>query len=141
MKLSLLKQHKKALTNTEIIEVVSTIYGNDVNLDSVIITELRLLLCVAEHCGIDHCRGLGKIMNRRFSTYDFVGTKVQAKVKHHIMNCRMKSSTNSVWRLFPFQGRRLRESIFRERRPRPQILTSRSMKPLTLPFFAVELSV
>ena len=85
MKLSLLKQHKKALSNTEIIEVVSTIYGNDVNLESVIITELRLLLCVAEYCGIEHCRGLGKIMNHHFSTYDFVGTKVKSKIKHHII--------------------------------------------------------
>lgn len=85
MKLSLLKQHKKALSKTEIVEVVSTIYGNDVNLDSVIITELRLLLCVAEYCGIEHCRGLGKIMNRRFSTYDFVETKAPAGIKHHIV--------------------------------------------------------
>ena len=85
MKLSLLKQHKKALTNTEIIDVVSTIYGNDVNLDSVIITELRLLLCVAEYGGIEHCRGLGKIMNRHFSTYDFIGTKMPSKIKHHII--------------------------------------------------------
>lgn len=77
MKLSLLKQHKKALQDEEIQKVVSTIHGNDVNLDSVIITKLRLLLCVAEICGIEHCSGLGNIMNRCFTTYDFVGATVQ----------------------------------------------------------------
>lgn len=85
MKLMLFKQNKKTLSNTEIIEMVSTIYGNDVNLDSVIITELRLLLCVAEYCGIEQCRGLGNIMNRRFSTYDFVETKAKSEIKYHII--------------------------------------------------------
>ncbi len=85
MKLTLFKRNKKTLSNTEIIEMVSTIYGNDVNLDSVIITELRLLLCVAEYCGIEQCRGLGNIMNRRFSTYDFVETKAKSEIKYHII--------------------------------------------------------
>ena len=85
MKLTLFKRNKKTLSNTEIIEMVSTIYGNDVNLDSVIITELRLLLCIAEYCGIEQCRGLGNIMNRRFSTYDFVETKAKSEIKYHII--------------------------------------------------------
>lgn len=85
MKLMLLKRHKQVLSHAEIIEVVSTIYGNDVNRDSVIITKLRLLLGVAEFCGIEYCHGLGEVMNLRFTTYDFVGTKVQSKIKHHII--------------------------------------------------------
>lgn len=85
MKLTLFKQNKKTLSNTEIIEMVSTIYGNDVNLDSVIITELRLLLCVVEYCGIEQCRGLGNIMNSHFSTYDFVETKAKSEIKFHII--------------------------------------------------------
>lgn len=85
MKLSLLKQHKQALTSAEITETVSTIYGNDVNFDSVTITELRLLLCVAEFCGIEYCCGLGNIMNRCFTTYDFVENKTQTQIKHHII--------------------------------------------------------
>lgn len=85
MKLALLKQNKQVLSNTDITKIVSTIYGNDVNCDSVTITKLRLLLGVAEFCGIEYCYGLGKIMNRRFTTYDFVGTKVQKQIKHHII--------------------------------------------------------
>ncbi len=85
MKLTLLKQQKNVLTNTDVIKVVSTIYGNDVNLDSVIISELRLLLCVVEYCGIEYCRGLGKVLNGCFSTYDFVGTKVHSNIKYHIV--------------------------------------------------------
>lgn len=85
MKLTMLKHHKKSLSYNDVATSISTIYGNDVNLDSVIITELRLLLCVAEFCGIDYCRGLGKIMNRRFTTCDFIGTKMQPEIKYHII--------------------------------------------------------
>jgi len=85
MKLNLLKQHRKNLSNSEIKEIVSTIYGNDVNLDSVIITELRLLLCVAEACDIEQCYGLGNMMNHRFTTYDFVGKGMQSGIKFHII--------------------------------------------------------
>ena len=85
MKLSLLKQHKKTLFNKDVIETVSTIYGNDVNIDSVIISELRLLLCVTEYCGIEYCRGLGEILNDHFSTVDFVEIKDQPKIKYNII--------------------------------------------------------
>ncbi len=85
MKLKLFKQNKKMVTDTDVKNMVSTIYGNDVNLDSVIITEMRLLLCVVELCGAKFCRGLGNMMNRCFTTYDFVQEKLQTEVKFHII--------------------------------------------------------
>lgn len=101
MKLSLLKEHKQALSNAEIMKAVSTIYGNDVNFDSVIITELRLLLCVAEFCGIENCYGLGCIMNHRFTTYDFVETKMQTQIKYHIIVGNPPYVEDSKSGLFP----------------------------------------
>lgn len=85
MKLSLLKQHKLTVSVAAVKETVSTIYGNDVNIDSVIITELRLFLCVAEICGIEYCYGLGNIMNRRFTICDFIGETFQPNMKFHII--------------------------------------------------------
>ncbi len=84
MKLNLFKQHKKSMSDSDVKYIVSTIYGNDVNLDSVIITEMRLLLCVVELCGTKFCRGLGCMMNRRFTTYDFVEEK-QAEIKFDVI--------------------------------------------------------
>lgn len=85
MKFSLLKQHNKKVTSEEVKKVLSTIYGNDVNLDSVIITEMRLLLCVAEFCGIEHCIGLGNIMNHQFTTHDFITENYKLNAKFHII--------------------------------------------------------
>ena len=60
-------------TNRKGIEcVVRTFYGNDINIDSVVITKLRLFLCVAYRCGIEYCMGLPAILNCHFTTYDYV---------------------------------------------------------------------
>nr|WP_306449035.1 N-6 DNA methylase [Odoribacter splanchnicus] len=85
IKLAFLKQHKHTVSAADVKESISTLYGNDVNIDSVIITELRLLLCVAEICGIEQCYGLGNIMNRRFTIYDFVGEAIQPNMQFHII--------------------------------------------------------
>ena len=72
MKIHTLLKHKKTLSTTDVRKIVSTIHGNDVNRDSVIITELRILLCIVENCGTKHCVGLGEILKANFTTYDFV---------------------------------------------------------------------
>ncbi len=85
LKFELLQRNNKPTNKTVVREVVSTIYGNDVNVDSIIISELRLFLCVAEMYGADICDGLGKLMNRRFTAYDFVVETNQPKIKHNII--------------------------------------------------------
>lgn len=55
IKIDLLKKNTK-ISKRLIREVVSTIYGNDVNVESIIITELRLLLFIIESCGVDYCK-------------------------------------------------------------------------------------
>lgn len=60
IKIDLLKKKGK-LTRRLVREAVSTIYGNDVNVESIIITELRLMLFILESCGVDYCSGLGNM--------------------------------------------------------------------------------
>ena len=84
IKIDLLKKNAK-ITNRLIQEVVSTIYGNDVNVESIIIAELRLLLFIIESCGVDYCIGLGNVMNRRFTSFDFIADEVSFEDKYHIV--------------------------------------------------------
>lgn len=84
MKIDLLK-NKTNITKNLVRKVVSTIYGNDVNVESIIITELRLLLFIIETCGVDYCIGLGNIMNRRFTSFDFIADETSFEDKYHIV--------------------------------------------------------
>ena len=74
IKIDLLKKNTK-ISKRLIQEVVSTIYGNDVNVESIIITELRLLLFIIESCGVDYCTGLGNIMNAK-GNYDSIADEI-----------------------------------------------------------------
>ncbi len=84
MKIDLLKK-KTNITKRLVYDTVSTIYGNDVNVESIIITELRLLLFIIESCGVDYCSGLGNIMNRHFTSLDFIVDEASARDKYHIV--------------------------------------------------------
>lgn len=84
IKIDLLKR-KTNITRRLVHEVVSTIYGNDVNVESIIITELRLLLFIIESCGADYCCGLGKVMSRRFTSFDFIVDEGSFEEKYHIV--------------------------------------------------------
>ncbi len=84
MKINLLK-NRTNITNNLVRKAVSTIYGNDVNVESIIITELRLLLLIIETCGVAYCTGLGNIMNRRFTSFDFIADEAAFEDKYHIV--------------------------------------------------------
>lgn len=72
MKLDLLDVNIKNITAKHIKSVVATIYGNDVNIESTIISKIRLYLCVVHRYGIKHTRGLAETLNNNFYSYDFV---------------------------------------------------------------------
>lgn len=72
MKLDLLDVNIKNITAKHIKSVVATIYGNDVNIESTIISKIRLYLCVVHRYGINHTRGLAETLNNNFYSYDFV---------------------------------------------------------------------
>lgn len=84
MKINLLK-NKMNITKNIVRKAVSTIYGNDVNVESIIITELRLLLLIIETCGVDYCTGLGSIMDRCFTSFDFIADEAMFEDKYHIV--------------------------------------------------------
>lgn len=78
MKLDLLDANIKNITAKQVKAVISTIYGNDVNVESTIISKIRLYLCTVHRYGIKCTRGLVEILNSNFYSYDFV---MDAKTK------------------------------------------------------------
>ena len=72
IKFSLLEQHYKKISKKIVDKTISTIFGNDINSESIVITKLRILLCVLERYGVKYCVGLSKILKNQFFTYDYV---------------------------------------------------------------------
>ena len=52
--------------------VVTTVFGNDVNGDSILIAKLKLFLCVLKRYGAEYVSGLADIFNKNFCQCDFV---------------------------------------------------------------------
>lgn len=71
-KIALWKRNHPDAEKKDIESIVRTFYGNDINADSVIISKLRLFLCVAHRYGVEYCVDLPAILNRNFTTYDYV---------------------------------------------------------------------
>jgi hypothetical protein len=65
--------------------VVATIRGNDINLDSVTITKIRLLLCVLNRYGSARLRSLSAVLNGCFSCYDFIQRKPDGARRYDII--------------------------------------------------------
>lgn len=85
MKLDLLDLHHTDVTKGKIKKVVSTLKGNDLNPDSIIITKIRLLLCVLHRHGASKIKGLAEVMESCFASYDFVSTTPDENEKYDIV--------------------------------------------------------
>lgn len=85
MKLDLLDLHFENVTKNNIKKVVSTISGNDLNMDSITITKIRLFLCVLHRYGISKSSGLGKVLNEHFENYDFVIESPNQDIQYDII--------------------------------------------------------
>lgn len=72
MKLDLLNQHCQKVPVQAVQETVATIFGNDINEESIIIAKLRILLCILERYGVGFICGLSEIMRPHFFTYDYI---------------------------------------------------------------------
>lgn len=75
MKLDLLDLHHTKVSKGKIHKVIATIRGNDVNKDSIKLTKIRLLLCILHRYGLSKIRGLAKVMEPCFTSYDFVESR------------------------------------------------------------------
>lgn len=85
MKLDLLDLHHTEVTKGKIKKVITTLKGNDLNLDSIIITKIRLLLCILHRHGVAKIKGLSKIMEPCFKSYDFVSTNPNENKQYDII--------------------------------------------------------
>lgn len=74
MKLDLLESYHEVITKKKIEKVLSTLKGNDLNPDSIVLTKIRLLLFILHRYGASKIKGLAKIMETCFTSYDFVST-------------------------------------------------------------------
>lgn len=72
IKLDLLDLHKRHVSNANIINVMDTIYGNDINEESIIITKIRLYLYVLNRYGVERTIGICKKMIDKFFSIDFI---------------------------------------------------------------------
>lgn len=80
IKLDLLKLHHLKIKNIDIVRILSTLYGNDINKDSIVITKLRLLLCILKNTSVNEITGIGNILNHNFTCYDYIIDN--KKIKH-----------------------------------------------------------
>ena len=53
-------------------EIFTTIFGNDLNEESIFITKLRLFLFALKETSLKEVKGLGKILNKNFTCEDFL---------------------------------------------------------------------
>ena len=85
IKLDLIDLHQEEVTTKDIIKVAKTIYGNDINNDSVMITKLRLLIYVLNRYGADRVVGLASQFGSRFGCYDFINLDKSYSNKYDII--------------------------------------------------------
>lgn len=85
LKLDLMELHHANLSKTHIFSVLKTIKGNDLDLDSIIITKLRLFLCILHRFGATKVKGIAEILNRNFKSYDYVANLEFLNEKYDII--------------------------------------------------------
>lgn len=88
-KLKLWRRNHFEATKEDIECIVGTFYGNDINIDSVIISKLRLFLCVAHRYGVDYCVDLPNILNRNFTTKEIIRHRFQedTSIRKKVLFC------------------------------------------------------
>lgn len=85
LKLDLLDLHNAEVTKGKIKKVVGSIKGNDLNNESIIITQIRLLLCVLHRHGAAKIKGLSEVLKGCYECYDYVEQKPKPENKYDII--------------------------------------------------------
>lgn len=78
IKLDMLELHHENVTQGKISKVMNTIYGNDINGDSIALTKIRLLLTILHRFGVAKIIGLAAIINRNFTIIDYIANSNDA---------------------------------------------------------------
>jgi len=85
LKLDLLDLHHTDVTKEKIKKVVESIMGNDINMDSVVITKIRLFLCILHRHGVAKIKGLSEVLNGCYECYDYVEHKPKIDNRYDII--------------------------------------------------------
>lgn len=72
LKLDLLELHHENVTKGKIKKVITTLYGNDINDESILITKIRLFLTVLHRFGVKKIIGISSMLNNNFTTIDYI---------------------------------------------------------------------
>lgn len=72
LKFDLLELHKIVIDHKTISIVLKTIYGNDIDEESTLISKLRIFLCCIKRYGVKNISGIGKKINNQFSNFDYI---------------------------------------------------------------------
>lgn len=84
MKIDALSRHYKKIPLHTVHDTVRTIFGNDINEESIAIAKIRILLCILRKVGVYAIAGLADVMDANFYTYDYVVSKTR-KVTYDII--------------------------------------------------------
>lgn len=74
-----------AISSDLIRQIVSTIRGNDSNGESIAITKIRLLLCTVHKYGPSCSKGIARILNDSFESYEYITGKSALDTKFDII--------------------------------------------------------
>lgn len=77
VKFDLLEMHRETVTKKDIFKIVETIYGNDISLESIKITKIRIIVFLLERYGVEYIEGITDILGKNFTNYDFITDKVE----------------------------------------------------------------
>lgn len=72
VKFDLMDTHQKTVNKNYVQNILKTIFGNDINIESIIISKIRLFLCTLKRYGVNSIVGISNILNANFTTFDFV---------------------------------------------------------------------
>ena len=72
IKFDLFDNHVDNISERTINSIVSTIYGNDINKESTIISKIRLFICAVSRYGLRKCSSIETILNKNFYNKDFI---------------------------------------------------------------------
>src|SRR5699024_10037706 len=72
IKFDLLEMHRKKVSKNDIFKIVRTIHGNDISIESIKITKIRIVLFVLERYGAENIEGIVEVLDDNFMQYDFI---------------------------------------------------------------------
>lgn len=85
IKFDLLDLHQTEITNKDICKVLATIYGNDINNDSILITKFRMFLYILNRYGVEKIEGIANVLSKNFDSIDFINLSKEFNKKYDII--------------------------------------------------------